>query len=239
MRLLRPAVLSLVLLSLACGRREEPPRPDAPAVAAATLLAADVPTPEPPPAPPPEPRPLAGKKVLHVGDSMVGGQFGLTRALEAKLTRAGATLVRHTQVSATLTSFDHAPLLRDLLRAHEPDIVILTLGTNDTTVPFPRTFAPHVANIVRRLGDRECWWIGPPSWKGADTGLVSVLRENAGTCRFFDSTKLELERTSDGIHPSDRGAARWADAFWPVFSSLEASPQTPPRSASASRERGP
>jgi hypothetical protein len=164
-----------------------------------------------------KPRSLAGKKVLHVGDSMVGGNFGLTRSLEAKLTDAGAKLVRHTKVSETLQSFDKSSTLRDLLRTHEPDIVIINLGANDAIVPFPAQYAHHVANVAKRVGDRECWWIGPPSWKGPDTGIVTVLHDNVGTCRFFDSSKLELERTTDGIHPNDRGAARWAEVFWDVF----------------------
>lgn len=168
-----------------------------------------------------KPRSLAGKKVLHVGDSMVGGTFGLTRSLEAKLTSEGAKIVRHTQVSESLVSFDKSPTLKDLLRTHEPDIVIINLGANDELSPYPSSYAHNISNIVRRLGDRECWWIGPPSWKGPNTGLVDVIRSNVGKCRFFDSTKLELDRASDGIHPNDRGAAKWADAFWTVFQSPE------------------
>jgi lysophospholipase L1-like esterase len=165
----------------------------------------------------PGPRSLAGKKVLHVGDSMVGGSFGLTKAFEAKLVEEGASIVRHTKVSESLASFDKAPTLKDLIRTHDPDIIVITLGANDAIVPYPQAYARNVANITKRVGDRECWWIGPPSWKGADTGLVSVIRDNVGTCRFFDSTKLELERTTDGIHPNDRAAVKWADAFWQVF----------------------
>lgn len=171
------------------------------------------------------PRTLAGKKVLHVGDSMVGGAFGLTRALEAKLSTEGAKLVRYTKVSESLASFDKTPTLKDLLRTHEPDIVVITLGANDANVPHPEAYARHVDNIVRRVGARECWWIGPPSIKnvpgpgpsGADMGIVAVIRDHAGACRFFDSSTLELERTSDGIHPNDRAAAKWADAFWQEF----------------------
>lgn len=177
------------------------------------------------PASPAGPRSLAGKKVLHVGDSMVGGAFGLTRALEAKLSAEGATLVRHTKVSESLVSFDKTPTLKDLLRTHDPDIVVITLGANDANVPYPEAYARNVDNIVRRVGARECWWIGPPSIKnvpgpgpsGADMGIVAVLRDHAGGCRFFDSSKLDLERTSDGIHPNDRAAAKWADAFWQEF----------------------
>jgi lysophospholipase L1-like esterase len=173
----------------------------------------------------PAPRSLAGKKVLHVGDSMVGGTFGLTRAFEAKLAAEGAKIVRHTKVSESLTSFDKTPTLKDLLRTHDPDIVVITLGANDAHVPHPEAYAHNIENIVRRVGDRECWWIGPPSVKssggsgptGPEMGVVAVLRDHAGACRFFDSSKLELERASDRIHPNDRGAAKWADAFWEAF----------------------
>ena len=174
---------------------------------------------------PPGPRSLAGKKVLHVGDSMVGGHFGLTRALEAKLDEHGAKIIRHTKVSESLSSFDKTPTLKDLIRTHDPDIVVITLGANDANLPHPEVHARSVENIVRRVGDRECWWIGPPTIKNAAPGagpsspmsVVSVIRDHAGACRFFDSSNLELERASDGIHPNDRGAGKWADAFWQVF----------------------
>jgi hypothetical protein len=168
-------------------------------------------------------RSLAGKKVLHVGDSMVGGNWGLTRAFESKLTREGAKIVRHTKVSESLTSFDKGPTLRDLLHTHDPDIVVITLGSNDALVPHPEVFAKSIQNIVKRVGDRECWWLGPPMWQ-RDTGIIAVIQENAGSCRFFDSSTLNLERASDGIHPSDRGGAKWADAFWQVFREPSALP---------------
>jgi hypothetical protein len=218
------AALPLASAALpACSRRHapEPPAPTPKEATSATTLSAAVdaaPSLPRPAVPEPEPRarPLAGKKVLHVGDSMVGGSWGLTRALEAKLGAEGAKLVHHTKVSESLTSFDKSPTLRDLLRTHEPDIVIINLGANDALVPHPEAFVKSVQNIVRRVGDRECWWIGPPMWQ-KDTGIVDVIRDNVGTCRFFDSSKLELERTSDGIHPNERGAAKWADAFFRVF----------------------
>ncbi|MBN9159514.1 MAG: hypothetical protein BGO98_40540 [Myxococcales bacterium 68-20] len=232
------------LLSLAACSRNEPPAPPMPkeSSSAATLSGAvSVPAeedsgaradadgaPEDPGAPKDAkgPRSLAGKKVLHVGDSMVGGRFGLTRAFESKLSAEGAKIVRHTTVSETLSSFDKTPTLKDLIRTHDPDIVVITLGANDANVPHPEVYAHNIENVVKRVGDRECWWIGPPSVKtpagapgpsGPDMGVVSVIRDHAGKCRFFDSSKLDLERASDGIHPNDRGAAKWASAFWEVF----------------------
>jgi lysophospholipase L1-like esterase len=215
---MRRALPILVFLAACKGKSggSAPPPPPITLAAAITVEARDA-----APAPvlePPSVRSLAKKKVLHIGDSMVGGTFGLTRALEAKLTAEGATIVRHTTVSETLQSFDKSPTLKDLIRTHQPDIVVITLGANDALVPHPEAYTRNIENIARRVGDRECWWIGPPSIQNSyDMKLVKVLAEHSGSCKFFDSSKLELERTSDGIHPNDRGAGKWADAFWASF----------------------
>jgi acyl-CoA thioesterase-1 len=222
-----PGLVALVALgALACSRRHEAraePAPAPPTSKESTTLSGSLDVASAVPAAltavvaaPPPPRSLAGKKVLHVGDSMVGGGWGLTRALEAKLTAEGAQIVRHTKVSESLTSFDKSPTLRDLLRTHSPDIVVINLGANDALVPHPEVFVKSIRNIVGRVGDRECWWLGPPMWQ-KDTGIVAVIRDNVAPCRFFDSSKLELERASDGIHPNERGSAKWANAFWQVF----------------------
>lgn len=214
-----------LLACLACSKKAAPPSPD-PAPKEAPTIAAAVVAPITTPAvvqaaPPPEPASLKGKKVLHVGDSMVGGSWGLTRALEAKLEPEGAKIVRHTKVSETLASMDRDPALKDLLHKHEPDIVIITLGTNDTDVPHPEVYAKHVANIAKRVAPRECWWMGPPK----DAPVNKVIRENSAPCKFFDSSKLALDRAKDGIHPSDKGGGQWANEFWAAFRA----PGDPPR----------
>lgn len=213
---MRRALYLAALLVLACSKKASPPPPepspkDAPTIAAAVVT--PIATPAPVPTAPPEPASLRGKKVLHVGDSMVGGNWGLTRALEAKLEPEGAKIVRHTKVSETLASMDKDPTLKDLLRTHEPDIVIITLGTNDTDVPHPEVYGKHVANIAKRVGTRECWWMGPPK----DAPVNKVIKEHSAPCKFFDSSKLVLDRTKDGIHPSDKGGGQWANEFWLAF----------------------
>jgi hypothetical protein len=222
-RTMRRALFFPVVL-LACSKKASPPPPEpspkeAPTIAAAvvTPIAA---TATPVPTAPPEPASLRGKKVLHVGDSMVGGNWGLTRALEAKLTPEGATVVRHTKVSETLASMDKDSTLKDLLRTHEPDIVIITLGTNDTDVPYPEVYGKHVANIAKRIAPRECWWMGPPK----DAPVNKVIKENSAPCKFFDSSTLKLDRAKDGIHPSDKGGGQWANEFWIAFRATDPKP---------------
>ena len=213
-------VLFLAVVLLACSKKAAPTPPDpspkeAPTIAAALVTPIATPAPVAP-APPPtatEPASLKGKKVLHVGDSMVGGNWGLTRALEAKLEPEGATIVRHTKVSETLKSMDQDPTLKDLLHKHQPDIVIITLGTNDADVPYPEVYGKHVANIAKRVGDRECWWMGVPK----DSPVNKVIKDNSGSCKFFDSSTLKLDRAKDGIHPNDKGGGQWANEFWSAF----------------------
>jgi lysophospholipase L1-like esterase len=160
--------------------------------------------------------PLTGKTVLHVGDSMVGGNWGLTRALDQRFTAEGARFIRDFKVSESIVSYDHSPKLKSLIEKHRPDIVIITLGTNDVFVPYPASMVGNVQNIVKRVGSRECYWMGPPTWK-PDTGIVQVLKDNVAPCKFFDSSGLKLQRGGDGIHPTDRGGADWATSFWSYF----------------------
>ena len=159
---------------------------------------------------------LTGKIVLHVGDSMVGGNWGLTKALEQRFVGEGAKFIHDYKVSESIVSYDHSPKLKDLLAKHKPDIVIITLGTNDVFVPYPASMAGNIQNIVKRVGARECYWMGPPTWK-PDTGIVQVLKDNVAPCKFYDSSNLKLQRGGDGIHPTDRGGADWAASFWTFF----------------------
>jgi hypothetical protein len=167
--------------------------------------------------------PLTGKVVLHVGDSMVGGSWGLTRALDQRFSAEGAKFIKDFKVSESIVSYDHSPKLKSLIEKHRPDIVIITLGTNDVFVPYPASMVGNVQNIVKRVGSRECYWMGPPTWK-PDTGIVQVLKDNVAPCKFFDSSNLKLQRGGDGIHPTDRGGADWATSFWTYFRGTPAAP---------------
>lgn len=226
---MRSVRIGLVLLTLAaCKAKAAPPAPPPPeatsntTVAAAVIAPAAPPSDLPPPTPelptPPSPPALTGKKVLVAGDSMVGGNFGLAAALEPKFKAEGAKLVHFTKVSETVASFDKH--MTELLAYHDPDILFITLGSNDVTVPFPQAYLPNIQSIAKKVGKRECWWIGPPTWK-PDSGIVALIRDNAAPCKFFDSSNLKLERTTDGIHPTTVGAGQWADKLWVAFRSPE------------------
>jgi hypothetical protein len=89
----------------------------------------------------------------------------------------------------------------------------VTLGANEFELSAPGTRAAAVRRLVQHLGNRPCVWITPPRWK-PDTGILAVIRDNVGPCRFLDSDTVvhDLARKQDKIHPSDPARELWADA---------------------------
>jgi len=163
---------------------------------------------------PPPPPPKLYKTVVHTGDSMVGG--GLCKALAPRFKAEGTKFVRDVWESASISAFDDSDRIPTLMKRYDPDLVLLTLGANDVFNDHPEYMAKHIESIVKKVGHRDCVWIGPPLWKG-DKGLVAVIRQHAAPCRFYDSQHLVLARAGDGIHPTEKGGEVWAAAFWPFL----------------------
>jgi acyl-CoA thioesterase-1 len=159
----------------------------------------------------PDPKPKHYKVVVHTGDSMVGG--GLCKALSPKFQAEGTKFVRDVWEAASLPMFAESDRLPKLMKKYDPDLVLISLGANDILTVHPEYFAQHIEAIVRKVGNRDCYWIGPPPWKG-EHGLIDVMREHSSPCKFFDSAPLVLERRPDGIHPTEKGGVIWADALW-------------------------
>jgi lysophospholipase L1-like esterase len=149
---------------------------------------------------------------------MVGG--GLCKALQPRFNAEGTGFIRDVWESASIAAFAQSQRLPKLMKKYDPDLVLLTLGANDVFDRRPENLIRYIESIVKKVGDRDCYWIGPPLWKG-DFGLVEVIREHALPCKFFDSKDLVLQRAGDGIHPTEKGGAAWADEFWKSFRGLE------------------
>lgn len=223
----------------AAQRLDVPPAtdPDAATTADAALQLADDTLPDHGPEPrahPPLLADLAGKTILHAGDSMVGGSAGLTRALEAKFKDAGVKAYKSDSwVSANLSMFHQQPHFGDLLKKHGPDLVIVTLGANDSFTAAPEFLLPHVKAIVAKIGQTPCLWISPPPFTKPEfphaaenfEKFVDMLAANVAPCRFFDTrtmttalpdggTVTAIPRAKDKIHPTDKGGAIWAEAVW-------------------------
>lgn len=154
--------------------------------------------------------------VLEVGDSMVGFLGGMQKALDRRFTDRRIHFYSRSWTSAGIGSVDDGKDLDQALARFRPDLVLMSLGTNNVTYPHPEALLPHVRSIVKKLaeGGRKCVWIGPPSWAPDRGLLVPLLEKNVAPCVFFDSRDLDLERQTDHVHPTNVGGEVWAEALW-------------------------
>ena len=175
------------------------------AVAPVPEVVADVPV-----EPPPPPRP---KKVLLLGDSMVGYGRGLSLALKKRFEAEGIEFHWDAKTSASVQSFDGSDVLERMIKLFDPDLILLSLGTNNLSYPNPDAFGGNVESLAKKMGDhgRACVWVGPlkPSWKWNPHSL-EVIRDHSAPCRYFDSTGVVAPIQTDHIHPTDVGGEKWA-----------------------------
>jgi len=159
-------------------------------------------------------------RVLHVGDSMAPLVGNYLRSL---YTKQGRNYWVETVVSSSTLDWAGKRLLQDAMYKYDPQVVVISLGSNELFDPNPKRRGAAVRQIVEDTRGRPCLWIGPPLWK-KDTGFVDVLKANLGHCRYFDSSKLDLPRMEDGRHPSWTGGYRWASAVWRALGGTDAIP---------------
>jgi lysophospholipase L1-like esterase len=158
--------------------------------------------------------PANAKSVLHVGDSSLGFTQGLALEMSKRFDAVGIVYESHTEASAGLHSFAVSKKLEELVRQKTPDVVLLTLGMNNLTSLHPEQYEVDVRSLVEQVGSRPCFWIGPLSIERPENGLIAMLARATAPCAWTSSYELVLERQSDAIHPTQRGASKWADAIW-------------------------
>lgn len=124
------------------------------------------------------------------------------------------------ETSSSTLSWDNDRKLQRAMYKYDPEVVLISLGSNELFDPKPERRAGAIRRLVADTRGRPCLWIGPPAWK-KDKGFIRVLKANLGHCRYFDSTALELERMADGRHPSWSASYRWAAAVWKVMGGTE------------------
>jgi lysophospholipase L1-like esterase len=153
-----------------------------------------------------------GLTVLHIGDSLVAG--GLTQRMGRLVHDAGGRYRADGWVSSNAPKWLGSDRLVRLLRDEVPDVVLITLGTNEYQVPAPLEYVDWYARLAARLGHRRCFWIGPPQLPGVDAFVEAASRRTA-PCPFFDSRAFATpDAGKDRDHMSQKRAEEWADAIW-------------------------
>jgi hypothetical protein len=162
-------------------------------------------------------------RVLHVGDSMVPlvGNY-LRPAFEA----LGSRYVVDFTDSSTLGAWARDERLSKAVWKHDPDLVLLSLGSNELFAHDLESRAGLVRRLVADLRGRDCVFVGPPAWTDARR-FLQMLRDNVAPCRYFDSARLPLERTSDGRHPDWNAGYAWSSEVWAFLGGPGRLPFTP------------
>jgi lysophospholipase L1-like esterase len=220
-------LLAITALLAACSKPQPTPAPESdaapPAVKAASVVtssAADAtspPTSAPTVAPSSTPTPKKYARVLHTGDSMVGG--GLARALGPKFEADGTKYHRDVIESGTIHEFSQNDHLPKLIASFKPDLVLLTLGANHIphSVDPEKEIGPYLPKLLKRVAGIDCYWIAPPIWKPSQAKFNQWLGEHVAPCRFYDASQIDIARRPDKIHPNEKGGEAWADDFWTFF----------------------
>lgn len=145
--------------------------------------------------------------VLFFGDSMTSG---LSLRLDDYCHANGHSLYCVTWNSSSTKKYAESNVIDTYIRLYHPTYIIICLGSNELFVHDVDSRERYVRGVISKLGDRPFVWISPPNWK-PDTGMNALIRKCVGRGRYFDSTHLTLERGSDHIHPTAKGAAKWMD----------------------------
>jgi lysophospholipase L1-like esterase len=154
--------------------------------------------------------PLPEKTViLHVGDSMAGA---LGIELNRQLEEHGIKGVLRYKTATFIPGWAWGEELGLYLAQYRPDLVIISLGTNELEIQEPERRAPTVRKLVGRLGGLPCVWLLPPLGEGRKSGLVEVIRQSASPCVCVDNQDVfpGMPRVGDKIHPTMAARKEWA-----------------------------
>ena len=102
-----------------------------------------------------------------------------------------------------------------LVREFQPNVVIITLGTNIIKYDHPEREIYWVRALIDRIPGALCYWIGPPPLIPDQHGYNEMMVENVAPCRYFDTRTLDFPVRQDGkFHLSRAQGALWAERVW-------------------------
>ncbi len=154
-----------------------------------------------------------GLTVLHIGDSHVSA--GLLKGLARRFNAVGARYRPVCWVGSRSKSWIASGKLKQLIRKHRPDAVIVTLGTNTISDGRPNRHSGWVRKLARKLKGRHCYWLGPPPLLDDQHGFNEMLSTTTKPCRYFDSRLLNIPKRDDGkFHLTKAQGETWAGAVW-------------------------
>lgn len=153
-----------------------------------------------------------GSKILLLGDSLA---VGLTARMKALSTASGYGFSSNAIVGSRTDQW--SPKMDAILAAEAPNLLLVSLGTNDATTVRPEAQAIHFAAIAaaaERHGARLIW-IGMPTLPARIAGqdVIRSIVNEVGP-EVIETRSMVFDRASDEIHSSPQGYSSWADQIW-------------------------
>lgn len=155
-----------------------------------------------------------GASVMLVGDSLAVGMESKFISLSR---RGGYVPVSHVVTGTSI--FQWAKWIKADLEKNKPELVIVSLGTNDAIIydkvrQYPGLYR-EFTKIVEDSG-AILVWLGPPD---ISRNRIPHIEETRGlirksTTNFFSSEKVEKPSGGDGIHSTIFGYNKWMESAW-------------------------
>ena len=177
------------------------------------------------------PRLQRGARLLLFGDSLA---VGLGPQFKTLAEEEGVEVRVLAKVSTRIDQWASSAALDAMLAEYEPDMVLVSLGTNDEymTGDAPARQAPYLDTLLAKLHDccgrpgpyrgdyglgAEVVWIMPPELPRETNGIRALIASRLASSErawSFPSETLEIPRGPDHLHPTAAGYAGWAGAIW-------------------------
>jgi GDSL-like Lipase/Acylhydrolase family len=155
-----------------------------------------------------------GKKVVLIGDSLAEGMSNRFRTVTGSCGYKRDSFHRR---GSTMENW--ANKIEEIVKKSAPDLVIVSLGTNDSILDDPsptRDRARKIIAAVKNSGSKIVWVLPPKlpaSFKHQDE-VRKVLQEELSAKEAFDSQSATFERSEDAIHATANGYTSWFTSVW-------------------------
>ena len=155
------------------------------------------------------------KRVLVVGDSLIGVGSGLGIYLEEAFYSANAELIIKSKTGARPSTFSRNKKMAKLITEHRPDVVIIVLGMNTLRSPAA-VVRESVKRLLEQVDTEECFWIGPPPLiEGSGWLIKRYPAYVAPQCKYFNTAKKMTfpPKSVSGFHVKRGKGRRWGRQF--------------------------
>lgn len=159
-----------------------------------------------------------GSKILLMGDSLAQGMSHQFDEITKK-----EYISKKYFIQGTRTDF-WAERIDAIISQEKPDLVIISLGTNDSGLLDPERQRKHVIKIrdsIKNSGSLMLWVL-PPSLPSRLTGkekMNKILFEEISKDDSYPC-KNDLERSKDKIHMTPKGYKDWVLGVWEHLKNL-------------------